>query len=212
MGNLARGRRSTGGRRRPPRSTAASSSAIAPVQGLEYVGMIAAPTTLATALVYWLGFELTDARSAYFDLGVGTLGFSRPTISSEAPRPVSSRAVRLVHSHAHARGGAQPDFGGRSAGGGRIVATTSRGRGAHGRDNGVRHRVRRPVHPATRSVRLVRVAARPAHRGPADGIEGTRRLSAATGSRPYRTAIVAVDGIVVLGCFWAVSIYADALD
>ncbi len=45
-------------------------------QVLEIVALVVAPTTLVTALVYWFGFELVDARSRYFGLDPGTLGFS----------------------------------------------------------------------------------------------------------------------------------------
>ncbi len=45
-------------------------------QVLEVVALVVAPTTLVTALVYWFGFELVGARSGYFGLDPGTLGFS----------------------------------------------------------------------------------------------------------------------------------------
>lgn len=45
-------------------------------QVLEVVALVVAPTTLVTALVYWFGFELVGARSGYFGLDLGTLGFS----------------------------------------------------------------------------------------------------------------------------------------
>jgi hypothetical protein len=45
-------------------------------QVLEIVALVVAPTTLVTALVYWFGFELVNARSHYFGLDLGTLGFS----------------------------------------------------------------------------------------------------------------------------------------
>jgi len=45
-------------------------------QVLEVVALVVAPTTLVTALVYWFGFELVEARSGYFGLDLGTLGFS----------------------------------------------------------------------------------------------------------------------------------------
>jgi hypothetical protein len=40
------------------------------------LSLVVAPTTLATALLYYFGFELVQARSEYFGLGIGTLGFS----------------------------------------------------------------------------------------------------------------------------------------
>lgn len=45
-------------------------------QVLELVALVVAPTTLVTALVYWFGLELVNARSRYFGLDLGTLGFS----------------------------------------------------------------------------------------------------------------------------------------
>ena len=45
-------------------------------QALELVVLIVAPTTLVTALLYWTGFQFVQARSSYFGLGVGVLGFS----------------------------------------------------------------------------------------------------------------------------------------
>lgn len=45
-------------------------------QALELVALVVAPTTLVTALLYWIGFELVEARSGYFGIAVGTLGFS----------------------------------------------------------------------------------------------------------------------------------------
>lgn len=45
-------------------------------QALEVAALVAAPTTLVTALVYWFGLELMGARAQYFGLDLGTLGFS----------------------------------------------------------------------------------------------------------------------------------------
>jgi hypothetical protein len=84
---VSRGR-STGLRRpaltrRPTSAAQADPLAAPPVdvsqnvkQVLEVVALVVAPTTLVTALVYWFGLELVDARSRYFGLDPGTLGFS----------------------------------------------------------------------------------------------------------------------------------------
>jgi hypothetical protein len=181
------------------------------VQVLEYVGMIAAPTTLATALAYWLGFELMDARSAYFDLGVGTLGLS-----------TTDYLIR------GAEAGVVPLFV--------LFTAMLMGAGVHGLVSVAVARIAdatrlRRVAVGVLSVGTIAFAIgfvglftplpapfdwyelRPVLliAGPLTAFEGTRLLCAATGARPYRTAVVAIGGIVVLGCFWGVSIYADAL-
>jgi hypothetical protein len=58
------------------RPTQAAEEGIDARQVLELISLVAAPATLATALLYWFGFELVGARSEYFGLGIGTLGFS----------------------------------------------------------------------------------------------------------------------------------------
>jgi hypothetical protein len=172
--------------------------------------MIAAPTTLATALVFWLGFELVDARSGYFELGVGTLGLS-----------TTDYLVR------GAEAGIVPLFV--------LFAAVLVGVGVHAAVTGA---MARAAWPWLRPVALVALAIgavafvvgfvglftplpapldwyllRPTLLvvGPLVAVEGLRLLHAATAARASRTAAVAVCGIVVLGTFWAVSIYADAL-
>lgn len=43
---------------------------------LELVALVAAPTTLITALAFYFGWKLTEARAAYFGIDHSTLGFS----------------------------------------------------------------------------------------------------------------------------------------
>jgi hypothetical protein len=75
-GVLHRRSRASAGIRRPASDAAPEPAGVDTAKVVEYVGLIAAPATLVSALVYWLGFELVDARSAYFGIGTGVLGYS----------------------------------------------------------------------------------------------------------------------------------------
>ena len=64
--------RLAGARPRPARTEAAVQAR----QVLELLTLVVPQTTLVTALLFWFGVELVDARSSYFGLGTGTSGFS----------------------------------------------------------------------------------------------------------------------------------------
>jgi hypothetical protein len=208
-GRARRRRRTPAGLVRPRAAPPASELDVAKV--LEYVGLIIAPTTLVTALVYWLGFELVDARSEYFGLGTGTLGFSttdyllRGAEAGIVPLFVLFTAI-LVAAVLHAAVTAVAARAGQApwvrraawimlAAGTAVFVTGLVG-------------LFMPL-PAPLDWYLLRPALLAA--GPLVAIEAVRLLRAGTGGRPSRAAAVAVVGLVALGVFWAMSIYADAL-
>lgn len=75
----ARRRRVPAGLRRPRPRPVPPATGLDTAKVLEYVGLVTVPTTVVTALLYWLGFELVDARAAYFGLSTSTLATPPPT-------------------------------------------------------------------------------------------------------------------------------------
>lgn len=43
---------------------------------IEWILLVAPPTTLITALAFWFGYALTNARNTYYGIDISTLGFS----------------------------------------------------------------------------------------------------------------------------------------
>lgn len=60
----------------PPPATSADGAIRSVRSALELVGLVAAPTALLTALAFYFGWVLTNARASYFGLDASTLGFS----------------------------------------------------------------------------------------------------------------------------------------
>jgi hypothetical protein len=178
---------------------------------VEYVSLIAAPATLVTALVYWLGFELVDARSAYFGIGTGVLGYStndylvRGAEAGVVPIFVLFTAA-LVMIFLHAG----------------VTALTR-----HADDVAWLHRTAAGVALAGVLVFVVGLIGlfsplpppldwyllRPVllAGGPLLAIEAARVMKRRLRDQHARMAAVAVAGLVALSAFWAMSIYADAL-
>jgi hypothetical protein len=215
LGRVGTGRarpgRGRAGLRRPLPHAALPATGLDVTKVLEYVGLIVAPTTLVTALVYWLGFELVDARSAYFGLGTGTLGYSptdyllRGAEAGIVPLFVLFTAV-LVAAGLHATVTAVATLAGRAP----WVRRAAWGTLAAGTAVFVTGLVGlfTPLLPPLDwyLLRPVLLAA-----GPLVAIQAARLLRAGTDVRASRTAAVAVAGLLALSAFWAMSIYADAL-
>jgi hypothetical protein len=196
---------------RPHRGTTTGAGTIDIAKILEYVGLVVAPTTLVSALVYWLGFELVDARSTYFGLGTGTLDFSptdyfvRGAEAGVVPVFVLFTAVlagAVLHHLVTAVGAVWAGSRGTRlaawtvlACGGAVFATAFVG-------------LFTPPPPSLNwyLLRPVLLAA-----GPLAAIQGLRLLHAGTDTRTSRTAVMGVAGLVAVSAFWAMSIYADAL-
>jgi hypothetical protein len=61
----------------PPPPTDTADPQVKHVRGaLELIGMVAAPTTIVTALAFFFGWTLTNARTSYFGIDPSTLGFT----------------------------------------------------------------------------------------------------------------------------------------
>jgi hypothetical protein len=178
---------------------------------VEYVSLIAAPATLVSALVYWLGFELVDARSAYFGIGTGMLGFSttdylvRGAEAGIVPLFVlftAALVVILLHAGVTALAARAGDAAWlhRAAAGVALAGVLVFVVGLIG--------LFRPLPPPLDwyLLRPVLLAG-----GPLLAIEAARMMRRRLRQHHARMAAVAVAGLVALSAFWAMSIYADAL-
>jgi hypothetical protein len=217
---LARDRRLRRRTRLPPgklagdeRRPAQTTPAVDARQALELLTLVVPPVTLVTALLFWFGFELVDARASYFGLGPGTLGFSttdyliRGVEAGIVPLIVLFLAVLggvAVHTGAHRladRWGTAKQFrwgiglvivGGALIG---VVGTYS---------------AFRLLPPAFDWYLLPPFLLAI---GPLAAAYAARwlRPREAPVARSLQVSAVAVGGLVIVSLFWATSLYADAL-
>jgi hypothetical protein len=205
-----RNRPAAGIRRRTP-DPAPPATGLDVAKVVEYVSLVAAPATLVSALVYWLGFELVDARSAYFGIGTGVLGYSttdyllRGAEAGVVPLFVLfTAAVVVILLHAAVTALAARVGGAtwlhRTATGAVIAGVLVFGVGLTGLFS--------PLPPPLDwyLLRPVLLAG-----GPLLAIEAARMMRTRLRPQHARMAGVAVAGLVALSAFWAMSIYADAL-
>jgi hypothetical protein len=199
------------GIRRPAPRTAPDREKIDVAKVLEYFALVAAPTTFASAVLYWFGFELVDARSAYFGLGTGTLDFSttdyfiRGVEAGIVPvfvlftAVLAAAGVHTTVSVVATRWAAAPWVA--------VVAWIAVVCGVAMFVAGMVGLFTPLPYPLDwYLLRPVLLAV-----GPLAAIEGVRLVGRGAGSGASRTALFAIAGLVVLGGFWAMSIYADAL-
>lgn len=73
---MVAGRGVAGRQGTPPRPAPEPTPGIDVQKVLELAGLVVAPVTLATAVLYWVGLELTEGRFGWFGLTSGVLGFS----------------------------------------------------------------------------------------------------------------------------------------
>jgi hypothetical protein len=205
--SLSTGKPGRGGRSPAPTAPEAHAR-----QALELLTLVVPPTTLVTALLFWFGFELVDARASYFGLGTGTLGFSttdyliRGVEAGIVPLIVLFVAVlggAAVHTGAHRlanRWGTAKQF--RWGIGSVIVGGALAGViGAYG--------AFRPLPPPFDWYLLPPVLLAT---GPLLTAFAARWLRPeAPVARSAQISAVAIGGLVLLGLFWATSLYADAL-
>jgi hypothetical protein len=210
-GVLSRRSRASAGIRRPAPDAAPPEAGVDTSKVVEYVSLIAAPATLVSALVYWLGFELVEARSAYFGIGTGVLGFSttdylvRGAEAGVVPLFVLfTAALVMIFLHAGvtalaARAG-DAAWLHRAAAGVALAGVLVFVVGLRGLFS--------PLLPPLDwyLLRPVLLAG-----GPFLAIEAARLLRSRLRGQPARMAAVVVAGLVALSAFWAMSIYADAL-
>jgi hypothetical protein len=210
-GVLPRRHRMSTGIRRPAPDPAPPPAGLDTAKVVEYVSLIAAPATLVSALVYWLGFELVEARSSYFGIGTGVLGFSttdylvRGAEAGVVPLFVLfTAAVAVIVLHAAVTALAARAGGAtwlhRTATGAVLAGVLVFGVGFRG--------LFTPLQPPLNwyLLRPVLLAA-----GPLIAIEAARLMRSRLRAQHARMAAVAVAGLVALSAFWAMSIYADAL-
>ncbi|MGY1762285.1 hypothetical protein ACI79G_15180 [Geodermatophilus sp. SYSU D00779] len=180
---------------------------------MELLSLVVPPTTLVTALLFWFGFELVDARASYFGLGTGTLGFSttdyliRGVEAGIVPLIVlflamlSGVALHIVAHRLAGRWGTEKPF---RWGVGLVgVAGVSLGvAGAYG--------VFRALPPPIDWYLLPPVLLAS---GPLVTAYAVRWLPPpeVPAARSAQISTVAVGGLVILSLFWAASLYADAL-
>ncbi|WP_369134231.1 hypothetical protein [Modestobacter sp. I12A-02662] len=179
---------------------------------MELLTLVVPPTTLVTALLFWFGFELVDARASYFGLSTGTLGFTttdyliRGVQAGIVPLIVLLAAVLggvAVHTEAHRladRCGTAKLFGwgvGSVIVGGALAGVV----GAYG--------AFRPLPPPLDWYLLPPILLAT---GPLVTAFAARCLRPeAPVARSAQISAAAVGGLVLLGLFWATSLYADAL-
>ncbi|MGY1616435.1 hypothetical protein ACI797_06770 [Geodermatophilus sp. SYSU D00691] len=182
-------------------------------RALELLSVVVPPTTLITALLFWFGFELVDARAGYFGLGTGTLGFSttdyliRGVEAGVVPLIVLFFAVLTcvaVDAGAHRlvdRWGAATTVR-RGVGVvvfcGVLLAAT----GAFGVFRALPPPLDWYLLPPTLLATGSLLAAYAAQ---------WLRPREAPITRAAQTSMIAVGGLVVVSLFWAASLYADAL-
>jgi hypothetical protein len=195
------------------RRLARTTPAVNARQALELLTLVVPPTTLVTALLFWFGFELVDARAGYFGLGTGTLGFSttdyliRGVEAGIVPLILLFLAVLggvAVHAGAHHlvdRWGTVKQF--------RWVLGLFIAGGASVSVLGV-YSAFRPLPPPLDWYLLPPMLLAT---GPLVVAYAARliRPQQARVARSAQTAAVAVGGLVVVSLFWGTSLYADAL-
>lgn len=199
------------GIRRPAPDPASPAAGPDVAKVVEYISLVAAPATLVTALVYWLGFELVDARSTYFGIGTGVLGYSttdylvRGAEAGVVPLfMLFTTAVVVIVLHAGVTALAARAGGAtwlhRTATAAVLAGVLVFGVGLHGLFS--------PLPPPLDwyLLRPVLLAG-----GPLLAIEAARVLRTRLRAQHARMAAVAVAGVVALSAFWGMSIYADAL-
>jgi hypothetical protein len=206
-------RRETSGRLAGTRRQRSQSDSGRAREALELLSTIVPPVTLITALLFWFGFELVDARSAYFGLGPGTLGFST---TDYLIRGVEAGIVPLIalflavlamvglHNgaqHVGRRWGATRQF--------RWLLTATVVGGALISLAGA-YAAFRPL-PTPLNWYLLPPTLLAA--GPLVTWFVARRLRPRRDSvtRSARITAMAVGGLVLVSLFWATSLYADAL-
>lgn len=210
-GVLPRRHRASTGIRRPAPDPAPPPAGLDTAKVVEYISLVAAPATLVSALVYWLGFELVEARSTYFGIGTGVLGFSttdylvRGAEAGVVPLfMLFTAAVAVILLHAAVTALAARAGGAtwlhRTATGAVVAGVLVFGVGVRGLFS--------PLPPPLDwyLLRPVLLAG-----GPLLAIEAARMLRTRLRAQHARMAAVAVAGLVALSAFWAMSIYADAL-
>jgi hypothetical protein len=203
--------RAPAGIRRPSSDAAPRPAGVDTAKVIEYVSLIAAPATLVSALVYWLGFELVDARSTYFGIGTGMLDFSttdylvRGAEAGVVPLFVLFTAA-LVMVFLHAGVTALAARAGNAAWLNRTATVIALAGGLVFVVGLIGLFSPLPSPLDWYLLRPVLLAG-----GPLVAMEAARVMRRRLREQSARMAAVAVAGLVGLSAFWAMSIYADAL-